>query len=289
MQVSVLLCTRNGGRLLAEAVASILTQTVRDLELVIVDDGSTDGSCQGVTDPRVRVLRTEPLGLVAALNTGLAACRSLWVARMDADDRCAPDRLERQLGFLAAYPEVDVLGTAASVISFEGRPLYKLRLPTTHDALVDRLRTRHPFVHASVVYRRDRVLELGGYRDAMDGVEDYDLWHRLAAAGARFANLPQPLYDYRLRLDSICHERFTLRAAWMQHVRDCAAARRDGVAEPPPPATAGVTRRQRWQGQAFAHRMQFWHRVGERRWWQAAGHLAAGVTLGTLAAGPLRD
>ena len=116
-EVSVIMAVRDGGAFLAEAIASIRAQSFPDWELIVVDDGSTDGS-DGVlqaaarSENRLRVIRQERLGLVAALNRAVAEARGEFLARMDADDRAHPERLGRQRAFMAAHPEVGVLGSA---------------------------------------------------------------------------------------------------------------------------------------------------------------------------------
>src|SRR5437899_3347438 len=129
----------NGARFLRQAVTSVLDQSVGDFELLAVDDGSQDRSAEILTelagiDSRIRFLPGPHKGLVATLNRGLAEARARWVARMDADDICSPDRLEVQLAFAARNPGVTVLGTYAWYIGETGRTLglYKVG-PTTKE------------------------------------------------------------------------------------------------------------------------------------------------------------
>ena len=124
MRVSVVMPVRDGERFLVEAVESVLEQTERDLELIVVDDGSTDSTPRllaGVSDPRLRVLTQEPRGLAPALNVGCSEASAPVIARMDADDVALPDRLERQLAFLDAEPEVALLGGGIVLVDEQGR------------------------------------------------------------------------------------------------------------------------------------------------------------------------
>ena len=120
-QVSVVLPVRNGARWLGEALQSVIAQTLAAWELIAIDDGSTDDT-PGILadfakrDGRIRVIRQEPLGLVAALNRGLAEVRAPLLARLDADDRALPERLDRQVRYLAGHPDVGLLGSWAHEI-----------------------------------------------------------------------------------------------------------------------------------------------------------------------------
>lgn len=197
-RVTVLMPVRDGGRFLEPAVESILAQTLEDLELLVVDDGSTDGTPEvlsRVHDPRLRVLRRPAEGMAAALNVGLRSTQSPYVARMDADDLCEPTRLERQVAFLDRHPEVVVVGSRYRSMDVDGRP-GRVTALMVHD--VDLRRDLHlgysPFAHGAVTMRRDRVLAVGGYDGTWWPAEDHDLWRRL---DGRFANLPDVLYHYR--------------------------------------------------------------------------------------------
>jgi glycosyltransferase involved in cell wall biosynthesis len=207
--VSILMPVRNEERFLPAALESIRRQTLHDWELVAVDDGSTDATAAILhaaagSDPRIRVLRTATRGLVAALNAGLEACRSPLVARMDADDISHPRRLELQASFLSDNP---ANGLAASAFRHFPRSHIKSGMLayedwqnslTSHDAILRDLFVESPFVHPSVMFRKDVVIKAGGYRD-MGWAEDYDLWLRLAADGIRFARLSLPLFFWRDR------------------------------------------------------------------------------------------
>jgi len=201
--VSVVMPVRNGGRDLDEALTSILGQTFGAFELIAVDDGSTDETPSRLRraseeDPRVRVIVSPGTGFVAAVNAGIAASVSDWIARMDADDRSHPERLARQVAHLDAHPEVDLLGTSVRVIDAAGTPVSTIRFPLDQAVIALSLRTETPFCHGTVMMRRAALIAAGGYRSDRFPAEDYDLWCRLATAGARLANLDQPLYDYRL-------------------------------------------------------------------------------------------
>jgi glycosyltransferase involved in cell wall biosynthesis len=198
--VTVLMSVHDGAAYLKEAVDSVLGQTFRDFELVVVDDGSTDatpGLLAAYADPRLRVVRQENRGLAAALNRGLDLARGRYVARMDADDVCLPGRLARQVAFLDSHPEVDVLG--AWVETFGERAGDVWRYPPDAASIRCRLLFENVLAHPSVVMRR-AALEREGLRydpDFRYG-QDYELWQR---AGGRltFANLQEVLVRLRIR------------------------------------------------------------------------------------------
>jgi glycosyltransferase involved in cell wall biosynthesis len=198
--VSVVLPVRDGERFVREAIESILRQTYADLEVVVVDDGSTDRTLEVVTsfrDDRLRLFRQEALGLVVALQRGVAEARAAFVARMDADDVSEPERLERQVGLLRLRPRAGMIATWVAVIDEEGRELRREVLPSEHEDLARRLLLRNPFQHGSVLLRRDALEAVGGYRADYGANEDYDLWRRLARSW-ELACVPEVLYRYRL-------------------------------------------------------------------------------------------
>jgi glycosyltransferase involved in cell wall biosynthesis len=211
--VSVVIAVRNGAAWVGEAVGSVLAQTDGDHELIIVDDGSTDATADllaGIADPRLRVLRQEAAGLTRALNRALGVARADLVARLDADDLMLPERLARQRAFLTAHPDVGVLGTAAREVDAAGLPVSEVRPPLDDAAIRRALIRRNPFVHSSVVMRRQVVEAAGGYDEAVAVAQDYELWLRLSRA-AKLANLPEPLVLRRLARDRVSVARDTER------------------------------------------------------------------------------
>jgi glycosyltransferase involved in cell wall biosynthesis len=199
--VSVILPVRNGARYLGLAAGSILAQTFSDLELLVVDDGSEDATPailarMAQADPRVRVLSGPPLGLVAALNRGLHAAASSFIARMDADDVAWPDRLARQMALLTSEADVVAVGTGWRVVDADGTARRVVRPPASPDAIRAALRRSNPIAHPTVLMRREAVLAVGGYRAAFRQAQDLDLWLRLAEHHD-LRNVPEPLLDLR--------------------------------------------------------------------------------------------
>lgn len=211
--MSVLLPTHDAGSELLGALRSLCDQTLADVEIVLVDDGSTDGSVDQArrdldADSRLRILAPGRIGLPAALNAGLAACRAELVARMDADDVARPERLERQRLHLEEHPEVAILGcqvrTFADGGAGQGYRLFDAWQNglLTHAQIAREIYVESPLSHPSVMYRARAIRELGGYRD-VPWAEDYDLWLRANLAGARFAKLAEVLLEGRDRPDRV--------------------------------------------------------------------------------------
>lgn len=198
--VTVLLPVRNGAATVAKAAGSILRQSFSSLELLIVDDGSDDATPAVLAaladDVRVRVVRQAKLGLVAALNRGLAEARATLIARMDADDVAAPDRLARQVALLAAAPEVALVGTGWRVVASDGSTRLVVLPPETDAGLRTAMATANALAHPTVMFRREAVRAVGGYRAAFLLAEDYDLWLRLMDR-YRAACIADVLLDYR--------------------------------------------------------------------------------------------
>jgi len=205
--VSVLLPVRDAAPWLASSIASLRRQTFHDFEIVAVDDGSRDGSgelLEGLArgEPRLRVVRTPPRGLPAALDTAFAAARGRLLARHDADDLSHRRRFERQAAFLAAHRAVDVVGTrvrlfpAASTGAGMRRWIRWHNALLTHEAMAAEVLIDSPLAHGTAMMRRGALERAGGWRER-GWPEDLDLWVRLLASGARFAKLPETLYGWR--------------------------------------------------------------------------------------------
>ena len=198
--VSVVMPAFNAARFLDEAVRSVLEQTLLDIELVVVDDGSTDTTpklLHSYDDPRMRVMRQENAGIAAALNAGVSLAQGVYIARMDADDVSLPDRLERQADFLTRHPRTVLVGTWYRRIDTTGTTLDVVPGLCGNAELRRDLYTRSPFGHGTVMMRRASVLEVGAYRPNTVPAEDFDLWSRLMRIGEA-AILPEVLYEYRL-------------------------------------------------------------------------------------------
>jgi glycosyltransferase involved in cell wall biosynthesis len=235
-RVSVLMPVYNAQDFLAEAIDCILSQTFTDWELICIDDGSTDASLtilQAYADrhARVRVITRPNTGIVGALNDGLDAAQGEYIARMDADDWCAADRLAKQIDYLDAHKECVALGTWVQRTDPFGSPAGEQYPPTEHDAIDHGLLAGDGsvLVHATLVMRADVLRKIAGWRAGTDWVEDLDLFLRLAEFG-QVANLSETLYTYRRHVDSVCFRNYELMCKRLKDVLKEAYERR-GIAE----------------------------------------------------------
>ena len=199
-RVSDLIPAWNSMRFLPAAVASLRAQRRVDLDIVIIDDGSDDGTWEWISrqdDLRIRGVRNETnRGVAASLNRGLAMARGEWVARMDADDISRPDRIWRQVEFLETHPRVGLCGTWVRV--FGAGRAFTFRYPTGPDTVRAAMLFANPLAHGSVVFRRDLFESQGlRYDERLTAAQDFELWRRCAP---RFEmdNLPRVLLDYRV-------------------------------------------------------------------------------------------
>jgi len=199
-KISVILPVYNGERYIVQSVESILKQSYRDFELVVVNDGSTDrtGSLlRGISDPRIVLVEQENQGLTRTLNNALKVIKGEYIARQDADDLSHPDRLLRQVEFLDTRLDVGLVGSVCLCLNEEGEIIGKTPPLTDPLKLKKILRERgNPFVHGSVMFRRECIGKVGGYRVEMDRAEDYDLWLRISEY-YEIAKLKEPLYLWR--------------------------------------------------------------------------------------------
>lgn len=204
---------------LREALASILGQSLRQFEVVIVEDPS---DCSGrdvvaaFPDPRVRYfLNPSRTCLVDQRNRALAEARAEFVAVLDGDDIAEPLRLEKQLRFLRNHRAVSVVGSQIRVIDSAGTPRGFRRFPLRHEEIVRAMTRVVPLNQSTVMLQKSALQAVGGYQATSDGpAEDYHLWSRLAQDGVRFANLPEPLVQYRIHPGQIKarYTRRTIRA-----------------------------------------------------------------------------
>ncbi len=184
-KVTVLMAVYNGEKYLRAAMESILNQTFRDFELMIIDDASTDSTPEIISsypDPRIRVLKNETnLGLTKSLNKGLKEAVGEYVARMDADDISLPERLVQQVSYLDKHPDIALIGCRVEVIDDKGQSLgISHSLATTRESIFYWLIFNNVLTHSSVMFRRDVVMNLGGYDESHRYVEDYGLWNKLS-------------------------------------------------------------------------------------------------------------
>lgn len=291
--ISVLMPVFNAGEFLQEAIRSLDEQTFKDFEVVAVDNNSTDNSVEilkaaAKAHPRFEVIHEPTPGVVAALNAGWSHCRGEFVARIDADDIALPRRFAEQLRVMRADPAISVCGSA-----FErfGQSAGLVCPPVHHEEIKARLLFGSPLAHPSTLLRRSIVGRESPYRKEFEGVEDYELWVRLAAGGVRFKNLSEPLLRYRIHPRQVTSRSdiegraAKLRRVWDQLfqvlrltvVEDHSRAQAQCGFEDPPPPAASLSQVDQWLIQLMRHaRSRGWSSAealraeGEHAWWRAA-------------------
>lgn len=199
--VTVLLPVYNGAADVVQAVDAILAQTFAHFELLIINDGSKDNSADilnGLSDSRIRLIHQDNLGLAATLNKGMQLAAGKYIARQDQDDLSHPERLEKQLAYMESHPDCILLGTAAQIWVADTPTERVHQHPADHGTLSFDLLFNNPFVHSSVMLRKEALIAAGGYSTdpQRQPPEDYELWSRLARVG-QVANLPERLLVYR--------------------------------------------------------------------------------------------
>lgn len=213
--VSVFLPCYNTQRTLPEALSSLSQQTYDNFEVVAVDDGSTDRTLHILRewkekDERIRVYSRPHRGIIPTANEGLSLCRAPVIARMDADDRAHPERLEAQATYLTAHPEVAAVGSLVEGFSEDGVgkgfQLYFqwLNRLVKHDDITREIFIESPLPNPSMTMRKSWIMAAGGYQDH-GWPEDYDLWLRLYLAGAKFAKIPRVLLAWREHENRLTH------------------------------------------------------------------------------------
>ena len=205
-RVSVLMTMFNAGGYLRPAIESLLVQSSSNLELIIVDDASTDGSAavvESIADPRIRLVRNASnRGQTACLNQGLALARGEFVARQDQDDLSSPDRLKKQTRYLDDHPGIALLGANAEEIDETGRSLGRTDLPRDAPSIRWGNLFCNSFLHSAVIFRRKVIYEeFGGYDESF-WCQDYDLFSRVARRHG-VGNLAESLISLRVHPGSM--------------------------------------------------------------------------------------
>jgi hypothetical protein len=234
--VSVVMVVCNVDRFLAEAIESILAQTFRDFEFIIVDFGSTDKSKSIVSeyaarDGRVKLHEIDHCGLAEARNVGCFLAEGRYIAIMDADDISLPNRLQWEVDFLEKHPDVCLVGGATERIDGAGRSLGIQSYPTADRNINSRIAFDLPFRQPTILIRRQTFALVGGYRAPFVFGEDYDLWLRLAEH-SRGANLAQVVLKYRVHPYQVQSRKASQQTLCLLAARASAVSRRNGKPDP---------------------------------------------------------
>jgi len=195
--ISVVMPVFNAALHVRDAIESVLSQTYKNFEFIIIDDGSIDQSPEiiqfyAALDGRIRVVSNGKMGLVEALNYGIHISKGQWIARMDADDVCMKNRLQMQIQFIKKN-RLDMCGSWAKKI---GSSVGSIVLPCSHDEIVVDLLFKSSFVHPSVMFKKE-VFNSLKYSNSFRHAEDYYLWIQMVSSGMRLGNIPEYLLQYR--------------------------------------------------------------------------------------------
>lgn len=234
--ISVLMAARDGARFLEDALASLENQDFQDFEIVLVDNGSRDETGRIIAawaarEPRLKPFRLERPGLARSLHYAASRAHAPILARLDADDIAMPSRLGTQYAAMRQNPSLGLLGSSAEIIDGSGQKIGERHLPTTDTELKQFLTSGNPFVHSSVMMRRDAYERAGGYREGLRVCEDFDLWCRMAEV-TEIANLDTPLVQYRLHREGMSFRQATRIALTDTCIIAAHLARRSGKPEP---------------------------------------------------------
>jgi glycosyltransferase involved in cell wall biosynthesis len=282
--ISVVIPAYNAQRYLRSAIQSVLAQTFRDFECIIVDDGSTDRTAAIIADLASRDARVRPLsvphgGIVAALNAGVEAARADLIARMDADDLCVPERFERQLEYLRRDSGCVAVGSRVLLVDPYGSPLWETDQKLTSEEIESSLLRGNGLAicHPTVIMRKRAVIAAGMYAAQYQWVEDLDLFLRLAEIG-RVANLPGVLLHYRQHFGSVNKHKAQLQEQIKEQLLADAFRRRN--LPPPEPGQIDhakhlepIQQLQIWAGTALRAgnaaiaRKHAWTAVRSDSWW----------------------
>lgn len=203
--VSVVTPVYNAERYLADTISGVLGQRMKDLELILIDDGSSDRSLDimaGFQDPRIQLVRNEKnMGVVATRNKGIALSRGRYIAFNDADDIPLPDKLEKQVAYLEQHPEVGICGTYYQLIDTQGTPGEKVPLPSSEDDVALMSKFINPFCNSATLTRAE-LIKGKGFEKSFEYAEDFRLWTSLLAE-TRGVNLPEYSVLYRVHGSNI--------------------------------------------------------------------------------------
>jgi len=202
-KLSVIMSVYNNASTLQQAINSILKQTFKDFQFIIVNDASTDQSEEILNqlskqDKRIKLINNRAqLGLTKSLNKALKSVKTKYIARMDGDDIALPKRFEKQIKYLNEHPQIGLLGTAAYLINNQGKQIGLKRYSSDNKVLKKKLLHYCPFIHSTWMLRRSVLLEAGEYNQNFPYAQDYELILRIASKFST-ANLPEPLLKYRV-------------------------------------------------------------------------------------------
>jgi glycosyltransferase involved in cell wall biosynthesis len=206
VKISILMPAYNVSNFIGDAIASILHQSFKDFEFIIINDGSTDDTekiIRSFSDERVVLVNQDNKGIAYSLNKGLEIARADYIVRFDADDICYPHRLAKQFHFMSENPDYAIAGSSADYIDEQADFVFtNYPFAYSDEEIKAALKKRCPFIHSSVIYRKEAVTRNGGYNEHAHSFEDHLLWQAVLREG-KGINFHEPLIQVRLNPESI--------------------------------------------------------------------------------------
>ena len=208
-KVSVVMSIYNNNKYLAESIDSVLAQMFSDFEFIIVDDGSTDGASETLEryaseDRRIVLIKNETnIGLVKSLNKAINVAKGEYVARMDGDDICFPERFKRQVEYLDKNQYIALVYSDTLLIDKDSNDMCRSYRPLSVDKVLCNLEINNYIPHPTVMFRRTIIIALGGYNESCKNDEDRDLWIRMKNSDIKFGYINEILLKYRINPDSV--------------------------------------------------------------------------------------
>lgn len=200
-RLSIIMSVRNGFPYIEETMHSVLHQDFSDFEFIVVDDGSTDQTLaylEQIGDPRLKLIKQDNTGVAKAKNRAIEASVGKYIAIIDADDICMPNRMGSQLSFLEENPDYVLVGGFVDIIDKDGQYLYTERKPVTDEAIRRHQDQRNPWTHSSVMFTREAFDKVGGYYEPIrQYIVDYMLLYQLSLVGKVY-QLPEVVVQYRI-------------------------------------------------------------------------------------------
>lgn len=225
-RVSIVMPAYNAEQFIGEVISTILSQTFKDFELIIVDDGSTDDTAAVIKqyssiDSRIKYYHQKNKGsarLADTINIGISKSNAPLIARADSDDPWFLDKLQRQIDFMNKNPEYVIIGGAAEVTDERGQHLYTLIAPIDHEDHIRSMTLYTTLAHGSVMFTRDAFNRTGGYKN-LHAVEDLDLWQRMSDEGKVYS-FPEPLFKYRKNTQGISMSNWWIQGQELERLGD---------------------------------------------------------------------
>lgn len=230
--ISVVMSAYNSEKFISDSISSILNQTYDHWELIIINDASLDNTLKIINqfsekDPRIKVIDNEKnLGLTISLNIGINNSNGEFIARLDSDDLAESSRLEKELDHLHAYPEVGLVGSGAHLINSFGNRIGSMNVMSQPYFVNKFIISLNPFIHSSIMVRKEALDNVGSYREKFRYSQDYDLILRLSEK-YRLSNISLPLIRWRVSDSSVTMQHHTLQRIYADIAREFAIERRN--------------------------------------------------------------